>query len=191
MIQLKINNITVELSEGERIALTKPNTRIGDIGNRRGHFTNDFKVKGAADTLAVLGLPDRLESSANVPQTKQDSILYLKNSIEIARGFTQLAGFDWIKNEVTLTFYAGQTPWTEQIRDRSIRDLWLRDLDHDWTAANIEASWDNENGYIYPWIDYGRINEIKGTAADPMLITDWYPAVYQKRVIRQIFEEIG
>jgi hypothetical protein len=191
MIDLYINNIRVPLSDGERIIMKKAPAKMGDLSTRSGDFTNDFQVKASAELNEVFGFASNLQTQSSVPQTKQDAELKISGQYSVARGFIQLAEYNEITNTYTLTFYAGLIPWVSLIGDAKLRDIYLSDLDHVWDAAAITGSFNNTEGYIYPWINYGRLDNISGIVADPMFVTDWYPAVFQKTLIYRIFEAIG
>ena len=75
-----------------------------------------------------------------------------------------------------------------------LEQLYLEDLDHDWTYANITASWTNRGtnpgvGYFYPLIDYGKVAETanRNHYFDQAL----RPAVYVKEYIERIFTLSG
>lgn len=75
-----------------------------------------------------------------------------------------------------------------------LEQLNLEDLDHDWTYANITASWTNRNtnpgvGYFYPLIDYGKVAETatRNHYYDQAL----RPAVYVREYIERIFALSG
>ena len=75
-----------------------------------------------------------------------------------------------------------------------LEQLYLEDLDHDWTYANITASWTNRGtnpgvGYFYPLIDYGKVAETanRNHYFDQAL----RPAVYVKEYIERIFALSG
>ena len=75
-----------------------------------------------------------------------------------------------------------------------LEQLNLEDLDHDWTYANITASWTNRGtnpgvGYFYPLIDYGKVAETatRNHYFDQAL----RPAVYVKEYIERIFALSG
>ena len=75
-----------------------------------------------------------------------------------------------------------------------LEQLYLEDLDHDWTYANITASWTNRGtnpgvGYFYPLIDYGKVaeNANRNHYHDQAL----RPAVYVKEYIERIFALSG
>lgn len=75
-----------------------------------------------------------------------------------------------------------------------LEQLNLEDLDHDWTYANITASWTNRGtnpgvGYFYPLIDYGKVAETatRNHYYDQAL----RPAVYVREYIERIFALSG
>ena len=76
----------------------------------------------------------------------------------------------------------------EGIKDKYLQDLDLSALDHEWSKANIEASWTAPigSGYVYPMIDIGgRTNYLFWGA------NEFKPAIYLKQYLDAIFLEAG
>lgn len=190
MIDLYVNNTRIPLAGSERIQLKKAAAKIGSLQSRTGHFTNDFRVSASAEIRDIFGYSNRLETQSTFPQVKQEAKLLLNGQNEIARGFVQLVGYDFRLQEFQLTFFSGIAPWVSLIGDAQLSDIYLSDYDHVWDTAAITGSFDNTEGYIYPWIDYGRLGGIDGTPTYPMKITDWYPAMFQHTLIYRMFEAI-
>lgn len=188
-MRLTVNDISIPLLPGETIELTRSNAQVSRLGNRSGSYTSDFQAPMTAETAAALGYANLLESENDIkPEKKQPAALYRDTGGEIARGFVQIVKADYKEKAFTLTFFTGNTSWIDLLRGKSIRDVWLDDYIHTWTAANIVASWTNTEGYIYPWVDYGRLTYQTNTRT---FIEDWYPAVFQHTLIQRMFENIG
>lgn len=188
-MRLKVNDIDIFLKPGENIQLTRSNAEIAKLGNRSGSFTTDFQVPMTQSNIEALGYSDSLQNNSTIsPSKRQEAVLTRETGGEIAMGFVQIVKADPQKKEFTLAFFTGNISWIDELRGNSIRDIWLRDFDHAWTEANIVASWTNTDGYIYPFIDYGRLTYQLSTNT---FIDDWYPAVFQHTLITRMFEKIG
>jgi len=188
-MQCFINNTLFILKPGESIQFRQAAATIGKPGEITGSFTNDFKGELNTSNRALIGYADSLQSDNDFYVEKKVSArLENDRGAEIARGYVQVLEVDERGKSITITFFGGNTPWIDLLKGKSIRDIWLWDLQHDWTVANISASWSNTSGYIYPFIDYGRLAAL-GTASTNT--TDWYPGVYQHTLVQRMMERIG
>jgi hypothetical protein len=75
-----------------------------------------------------------------------------------------------------------------------LEQLYLDDLDHAYTYANMAASWANRNanpgvGYFYPLIDYGKVAET--ATRNHFYEQALRPAVYVREYIQRIFNLSG
>lgn len=70
-----------------------------------------------------------------------------------------------------------------------LEDLDFSAYDHDYTVANITASWDNTpgTGYTYPLIDYGTYSELKKN----WKVGTFRPALYVREYLEKMFTDAG
>lgn len=70
-----------------------------------------------------------------------------------------------------------------------LEDLDFSAYDHNYTVANIVASWDNTpgDGYTYPLIDYGTYSELKKN----WKVGTFRPALYVREYISKMFTAAG
>ena len=187
MLELWINQNLVELKPGEEIILSKAVGRIGAFSDREGLFSNDFVIPLTSPNISYIGFHDHNTSNDNFPWRKQDAFI-LQRGQEISRGFIQLVKTDQTNREATLSFFGDNTNWFSLLGADTLRDLDLSEYDHDWTYANIVASFSNTEGYIYPVVDPG--NWEAKNAGDPVT-EDFFPCMFQKTLIQKIFDRIG
>lgn len=188
-MRLFINDINIELADKETIILLERNANVADPGRRAGSYTNDFKAILNPHNATALGYVDDLASISTVKvEKRQGAYLEKEEGSRIKSGFAQIVKVDHREETITITFFSGNTSWIDALKGRSIQDIWTRDLDHLWTEANIVASWSNTGGYIYPFIDYGRLTFQNSSNT---FIDDWYPAMFQHTLVTRILENIG
>ena len=188
-MRLIIDNIDIQLAIGERIELTRSNAQVTKLGQRSGSFTNDFKVSMSANNMAALGYANELSANNTIqPEKRYEAQLFRDTGGEVKRGFIQIVSADYKNKTFTITFFTDNTSWIDLLKGKNIRDIYLGDYNHLWTKTNIVNSWTNTDGYIYPFIDYGRLTYQISTNT---FIDDWYPAVFQSTLIRRMFEDIG
>jgi hypothetical protein len=73
-----------------------------------------------------------------------------------------------------------------------LQDLDFSEYDHDYTAENIEDSWDNDNageGYYYPHIDYGDYSA--GSEKLSWNVGTFRPALFVKQYIEKMVAAAG
>lgn len=187
-MNLYVNNTKIELAPGERITLSKSVARIGEIETRSGVVSADFDVLATSVNIATLGHNNTLESDNAVsPSTKQEAYLEDEGHI-ISRGFVQIVSWDQRNRTISLAFFGDNADWFELLRGKFVDDIDFSDLNHDWTEANITASWTNTSGYIYPAVDYGRLT---GDTNFYTEIEDWYPALFRSTIIERAFRDIN
>ena len=183
---LYINEIPVVVTS--RLLLTKAASKWSDIPSRHSTLSNLFKVRIDSSLYEALGYSANTHHDYLFTTQRQPAYLQSNEGKNISRGFVSLISHDSVRQEVQLRFYSGNAEWFFLLQDKLIGDLDLSDLDHDWGVANIIGSFDNEDGYIYPIVDYGD-KTFNGSLIDE--VEGWLPAVFQKEYVERIFRRIG
>jgi hypothetical protein len=77
-----------------------------------------------------------------------------------------------------------------ELGNKKIEELDFSAYDHDWTLANIQASWDSVDGegYYYPLIDYGKVSSTNKHDWD---VRAYRPALYVREYIDKIIANTG
>lgn len=77
-----------------------------------------------------------------------------------------------------------------ELGNKKIEELDFSAYDHDWTLANIQASWNTiaGSGYYYPLIDYGKVSSANKHDWD---IRAYRPALYVREYIDKIITDSG
>ena len=166
------------------IAQTFSVNEIGDLKTRNGGFSNNFTIQLTSAVNDALGFPSEINSGSRNPYLKVEADLYEGNTFLVS-GYLrfQVATRDTLE----CSFFSDNSLWFNLIKDLKLNDLDLSALDHDYTRANIAASFTNTSGYIYPLIEYGEFE----TAAYTTNVTQWFPAVYVKTIIAAIESAIN
>lgn len=187
MNKIQVNGVFLE--GGDVIAQTFSVNNLGDISTRQGGVSNRFNLPLSDLNRKTLGFPEDLNTTSRNPYIKVDATLYDENT-PIAEGFLKIE--EVINDSIEVTFFSDNSGWFNLIKDKTLKDLYLDDLDHDWTGANIRASFSHTSadGYIYPFIEYGRSYN-STIASTNFSVSNFYPAVYVKRIFEQIFYDVG
>ena len=186
MVEIKIINDSLDLFPNEVISFTLAINDLASIENRQGNYSNQFTIPATANNSSILGYADKLNFVSGFKPTKSREARLLIDGLEIQRGFIQVEQYDDTSKEFTISFFSGNTDWIDDIGDKSLRDLDTSDYEHVYDVANITASFTNTEGYIYPWINYGRHG---GRTNNDTQVTDWKPAMFTHTIIKQIFKD--
>lgn len=165
-----------------QIILSRTSIRPGRLSRRSGLTSVDFEINASAANLLALGFPN-----ANyTPQAKTRISASIEDGPQIATGYVQIVKYSKFARKITLTFFADAREWYGDIQGLSLQDIDLQEYDHFWTLAEIVSSWGNTDGYVYPLLNYGNLTNVATIATE---ISDWFPAVYQHTLVREIFQQ--
>lgn len=84
-----------------------------------------------------------------------------------------------------------------ELRNTTLGDLDLSDLNHALTLQNVSGSWSRTSGYVYPYIDYGdtiRNFPLLTQGGRPLEVTPlpaWRPALFYKTIWDRLFALAG
>lgn len=185
MIELVLNGYSFDLTGEDDVALSYAASKLQDIQSRNGDFSTTFKVPLTNKVRQAIGLSNLFNSSNRYPYTIAEAEIK-EQGATIIRGFARVEA---IKDALEVVIFGGNSNWFDLIKDKSLRDLNLSDLNLVFNASNVEANRLNDytDGFLFPNAYYG------GFAYEtPHFSTyDFFPAVYCYRIFKQIFEDIG
>lgn len=186
-MRIKIADDILDSFRDEIIAQNYGVNEIGDIATRQGGFSNEFTIPLTAKNRDILGIPDDINSTSRNPYIKVDASLVDQGTI-VATGYLRFQTVS--NNEIKVSFFSDNVEWFSLVKDKSLRDLDLSELDHDWTVANIEAAItaDKSSGYTYPLIDYGDFTDLTVLTVES---DEMFPAVFISTIVSRMFFEIG
>lgn len=201
MISVMINGVICPTVGGDRILINK---RIVDIENpeqKTADWSQSFLIENTAEVNKLFGSifevnldiqnTTEVNFTADFNPNLKASIVILNDNAVIFRGYCQMENIiilDGNKIQYSLIAIAGQGNFFNDIKNKTLSDLDLSDLNHTWTKSNIINSWTPTLGvgYVYPMIDYGLT-----TNYDVWLTTYFRPAVFLKDIIDRIFSNVG
>ena len=204
-MSLLTDNFTLDLGEDSNLTLTKSIYNIQDPDKRQSSFTKTITVPSSAnndkifaswfDVNFVLDNNNQFEPFFN-PNKKAPCILHT-DTISQMTGYAQLTDIVIVDNKVEykLTLYGENRDLFGILTDRKMNELDLSEFDHTYNETNIEASWSNTSGYVYPMVDYGD-NHIHWVN-NQVNATDWWvtehfkPWLFVKTLVDKIFQDAG
>jgi len=150
MLEIIIENNSVDLSGSTAIGLTFQANAIGSLSNRQGNFSNKFKLKKTQKNQVIFENCDNINSNSNIPYSKLKARV-IQNGIEIvAEGIAIVEDCD---EHYNIQVMAGNTSFFDLVNTKNIHDLDLTQHNHTWNHTNVVASRSNSDGYIYPLIE--------------------------------------
>lgn len=154
-----------------------------EISTSNGDFSYDIDIQDNGFNRKILGIPraDVVKSIyQNVPSEIIDDTgqsLYI-GKLQVNR----IEG-----GIISSTFYSGNTEWFALLSE-PMSSLPLYRYDVDLTEANIQASWAQDSGIVFPILDTGSL--VSRSFAN-LKIEDFTACFYTKTLFNEIFNPLG
>ena len=188
MVELIVEDQSLDLYPNEVISLTLAINDMASIESREGNYSNKFTIPSTSKNNAILGYPNELNFITGFKPTKSRNARIAKNGLDEQRGFIQVEQYNQKDKEFSVSFFSGNTDWLDDISDKQLRDIEISNYDHIYNSTNVASSFTNTEGYIYPFIHYGRYEAVSTNNTD---LINWMPSMYSHTLVRQMFQDIG
>jgi len=188
--ELYVNDTRLDLPADSLIALSYAVNTLTDLKSVQGNISNTINLPATTNNRAALGYPDDMNfNGASIIRQKLDC-RYAQNGVDvIPQGNLRITGAS--KDSISVVVSSGNTDFFDLIKGK-ITDLDMHEYDHTWNMDNVIASRLHTDGYIYPWINYGNINnntaDIHGQGISP---NEMRPAVFAKTIVQKIVASAG
>jgi hypothetical protein len=168
-LRLFLNSLEVDLSANSDIAFTFQINNLADVQNQSGNTTNQFQLPLTQRNRAILGFPDDIIATTQLPYTRFTA-KFIQNGYEIIGN--GVAFIDHVENKtVFISVVSGNFDFfdsisgqiydmgdsTSVITDYGKILVW-KPYDHIWNVANAASSQTKTSGWIWPVVDYGGID---------------------------------
>jgi hypothetical protein len=172
---------------------------IREFGTKNSSFSKTLIIPGTKNNNKIFGNVYEIKGLNNYDPAMPNVNLnfnpavkarcyYFRDSIQAIKGVLQLLEIK-VKNgdveyEVAITGELGG--FVSDIAAKTLDVLDFSAYNHNYTIANIVASWDNAgvgSGYVYPHIDYGKYSILKHN----WIFQTFRPALFAKEYIDKIF----
>ncbi len=167
MLQLFLNDTLVDLTDDSPIALTFQINNLADVKNQQGNTSNQFKLPLTQLNRQVLGFPDDIAFTNNLPYQQYTAKVVQDGMEIIPYGVAEINGVE--QDTAAITVLSGNVDFFDAIDGKiydtgdSKQQTWYNkdwtNYEHAWTLDNIVASQTRTDGWIWPVIDYGRMPE--------------------------------
>jgi hypothetical protein len=190
MKELLIDGKQIDVAAGTQIALTFAAQNLMDPEGKDGDGSNRFSLPATSSNRQALGHPDDVNSFDEQPYRKL-SARYIQGGEELINGHALI---EEAGDTIEVELYGGNRSFFSEIEGKSIRDIaGLVNYNHVRNNATILASFLNNDGYIYPIVNYNADWNTSSTEFNDrtVIIANLLPAMYYHTLLRLIAEEAG
>jgi hypothetical protein len=198
-LQLYLNDQLVDLSNNSPIALTFQINDLGEVKNQQGNTSNQFKLPLTQRNRQILGFPDDIAFTTDLPYQKYQAKLIQDGLEIIPYGIGELNGID--QDTANITILSGNVDFFDAI-DGKLYDMgdstsqWSnygqnlvwKPYDHVWDLDNVVGSQNKTDGWIWPVIDYGLITD---DFSAPIDVHNMRPGFFIKTAIDLLLQSAG
>jgi hypothetical protein len=201
--ELYINNIRVELNAEVQASITYQIADIRMPDKRQGSFSKTVTLPGSPTInnlfTSIFDLNTSVQTSGVInfapdfnPNLKASFVL-LVEGIEQFRGYMKLQNITRTQDQLQQVMYevnlfGDVASIFGVIGDAKLSALDLSAYNHTYNKATQKATWTaaiGGAGYVYPMINFG------GVAINSWDVNDFFPAIYLKTYIDEIFDAAG
>lgn len=181
-MMLKVNDEYLEYN-GD-IEIERRAKLFEDISTVDGDFSYEFELQLTAHNVRVLAFPFADNQSKLVYQ-KIPAEVFSDNGESIAMGHIRIQRVG--NNIAYCSFFSGNSNWFAMLTG-NMDEIDLSEYEIDQTSANIQASWTQNEGVVFPIIDAGAMLE---RSFPVMKVEDFTPGVYVRDLLKKTFQSAG
>jgi hypothetical protein len=203
MTRIFIENNELDLTQALSQQITYAVDDLQNLDSKATTFSKTIVIPGTTRNNALLGNIFEFNNS-NFTSDTAPNIAYNFNASKSAACRIEVNGLQIVKGIFRLTeiLYDGDNVEYEtavfgelggfiaKLGNSRLEDLNFSAYNHDYTVANIVASWDNAqagSGYVYPHIDYGTYS----TGKKNWKYGTFRPALFVKEYLEKIVTNSG
>ncbi|WP_114940453.1 hypothetical protein [Mucilaginibacter endophyticus] len=199
-IQLYINDQLVDLSDDSPIALTFQINNLAEVKNQQGNTSNQFQLPLTQRNRQILGFPDDIAFTTALPYDNYQAKVIQDGLEIIPYGLAVLNGIE--QDMANVTILSGNVDFFDALEGKIYdmgdssssvtnlgKNLPWQVYDHPWNLGTIIASQKKEEGWIWPVVDYGSINEIDFDK--PLDVYTMRPGFFIKTAIELMISNTG
>lgn len=149
MIELIVNNVSLDLSNRTRIGLTILSSDITSLTSRTGDFTNSFTIPATKRNMKALEHVNMVTSSSTLPY-RVVKATFKEDGIEIASdAYCVISSVT--SDDITLNIFTGNLDFIKALGDLKVSDLYLDDTSIVWNRTNVI---NEESPLVFPLIKW-------------------------------------
>jgi hypothetical protein len=201
--EIYIENQRLDLSKDLSTEFTYNIDDIKDFASRNTNFSKTIILPGNAVNNKLFGHIFEFGSSNfydetqpnvgyNFNASKAAGCIVFIDKVQIFKGIIRLLEIviDNGTIEYECAVFGELGGFVAALGNEKIEELDFSEYDHDWTVANIEASWDSVDGtgYFYPLVDYGKVSSANKHDWD---VKAYRPALYVREYMDKLITDSG
>lgn len=194
-MQIKVDNVFLDLLPGEEIDIDRKVKLFEEINTADGDVSYTFELPPTNHNLNTLGILDLNQKPKQLYQEIKADLVN-DSGITLYKGTLKIEGKD--KKKIEATFYSGNSEWISAITG-SLKDLDFSEFDLDFSLADVEGTFDNTNGLLFPIFDKGKLSERispslvfdERVGENLYLNNDFHPFLPIKNILPKVFANAG
>lgn len=191
---IKVGNEFLDMLPDTDVYIDRKVKLFEDISAADGDVSYTIELPPTTKNKRILGLED-----INIkPKPIYNEVLcdILNDSgVNLYRGSLKVESSDKI---IETTFYSGNAEWIRGVSG-NMKDLDLSQYDIDFTLSNVQGTWDNSTGIVFPIFDKGKLSERlsgslvfdEGIDEGDYLNNDFHPFLFIKDILPKVFASAG
>jgi hypothetical protein len=203
MTRIFLENNELDLTQALSQQITYAVDDLQNLDSKATTFSKTIVIPGTARNNALLGnifeFNNSNFTSDNAPNiaynfnaSKSAACRIEVNGLQIVKGIFRLIEilYDGDNVEYETAVFGELGGFIAKLGNSRLEDLNFSAYNHDYTVANIVASWDNAqagSGYVYPHIDYGTYSTNKKN----WQVGTFRPALFVKDYLEKIVTNSG
>lgn len=184
MIEVIVNNVSLDLSDRTRIGLSILSSDITQLNTRVGDFTNTFTIPATKKNVQALEQVQLMTSSTTLPYRivratfKQDGIEIVSNAYCVINSVND--------SSISLNIFTGNTDFIKEIGDLTVSELYENEDGFLWNETNVINGVD---GVVFPIIKWGTASTYEGNA--DVSIRDLLPCLKFGDLLEKLSDKTG
>lgn len=183
-IKIVLTNSEIDLAKEIGFGLNYSIDDIRNIEKKNTNYSKTITLAGTDNNNKILGGLFDVNSDFTFfnPNLKTPAKIVV-NSEVVIDGFLQLKSIE-TKDKIVYkcVINSNAVDFFSDIKDKKLSELDLSSYDHTYDKTNIENSWTNTRGYVYPLMFKDDLD---------YLTTDFKPAIFHKEYLKRIALEAG
>lgn len=184
MIEVIVNNVSLDLSDRTRIGLSILSSDITQLNTRVGDFTNTFTIPATKKNVQALEQVQLMTSSTTLPYRivratfKQDGVEIVSNAYCVINSVND--------SSISLNIFTGNTDFIKEIGDLTVSELYENEDGFLWNETNVINGVD---GVVFPIIKWGTASTYEGNA--DVSIRDLLPCLKFGDLLDKLSDKTG
>ena len=204
MVEVLIEGRRLDVFEGFDFSFNYSIADVREPAKRSTEYTKTIKCPSTPNNDLLFGhvydvnISNPFNSGStnievNFNPNKKAECRVISDGVEVMGGVVQLREINIVntKTEYDVVFIGNLMSFFSVIGKKKIKELIdFSYLDHEYSSANVQASWAGTLGYTYPMIDYGDDFD-SALGVKNWVVRQFRPAMFAKFLLDKIFEAAG